>query len=733
MAVASDAVSMCTGQVSALPNTHTAITATLIYESSSIILLAPPASLSVSTTSSFSSSSSITRLTTTTPSLTPAPTSLLTETSPLSRASGTTSTSSSSTPTAAPASADRATITPTLTKSQVVAITVSAVGGAALLLGLIVLVACIRRRRLRARDSNIFPFQSDPSSPSYAFKTPMQFQEESSSKKGAWSKLPSRSPTKTGFRTPMEIKRDISTRKKGLVPIVPPRIETSDPYMFARRSLQPDTIGLAMSPERTPIMDAVRTSRLLPEKPTLWTSTNTSQAVELPGNGQVFPQFRQSTATQFEEDDESMITPGDDKYRSMSEGMLGLAPAPEPARLQTIKVIPPDIAQPAYFNSSSNGSNDQQRYPDYYVKPLALGRGVGSFSRPLGGPTTQLQVPSRAAQSNSRPITAGSSVYSQASNTPYTADPFTLSFPMPPSQQPSSARRRSSKPNRGSETSFESSSAVSGGPRDTIMMDLSPVEESPSSPTGVSPVSYPKIKRLSQQLQPQKSIRMVPPPAQPDFASVFSSNAGQAKPWEVAERAAALARKMSKLAPPQQQTLPRTPEQQPQAVPKLQSPFQPRLQPPAPARLNTNPTRTAFMAAPSAHYNTSVRPSKGIVSQNYSLAPPPINPRSHLRKDSLTSLASQNSTSSSLLAKRLGADKAGTLKLVTGDANEERLLREKKWRVLREEEDAKRGWSERGNGGGGGWEDYDVLPTTPGWVPKLTPTRRGDELFLSVA
>jgi hypothetical protein len=24
------------------------------------------------------------------------------------------------------------------------------------------------------------------------------------------------------------------------------------------------------------------------------------------------------------------------------------------------------------------------------------------------------------------------------------------------------------------------------------------------------------------------------------------------------------------------------------------------------------------------------------------------------------------------------------------------------------------------------------LPRTPGWVPKLTPTRRGDELFLSV-
>ena len=28
--------------------------------------------------------------------------------------------------------------------------------------------------------------------------------------------------------------------------------------------------------------------------------------------------------------------------------------------------------------------------------------------------------------------------------------------------------------------------------------------------------------------------------------------------------------------------------------------------------------------------------------------------------------------------------------------------------------------------------DAERPPVTPGWVPKLTPTRRGDEMFLSV-
>ena len=62
-----------------------------------------------------------------------------------------------------------------------------------------------------------------------------------------------------------------------------------------------------------------------------------------------------------------------------------------------------------------------------------------------------------------------------------------------------------------------------------------------------------------------------------------------------------------------------------------------------------------------------------------------------------------------------------------------------KWRVLGEDEirvAKSEGWrpmvgsNERERDGYGYGEGE--LPKTPGWVPKLTPTRRGDELFLSV-
>jgi hypothetical protein len=118
------------------------------------------------------------------------------------------------------------------------------------------------------------------------------------------------------------------------------------------------------------------------------------------------------------------------------------------------------------------------------------------------------------------------------------------------------------------------------------------------------------------------------------------------------------------------------------------------------------------------------------------------------------SQASKNSTSSSLLAKRLGEQKAASLAL---RGEEEKKGVNPKWRVLGKEEiemAKQKGWkpilSSAGGGGkkgsprqrgpssagsgsgrGGGREQPLETPTTPGWVG-LTPTRRGDELFLSV-
>lgn len=148
---------------------------------------------------------------------------------------------------------------------------------------------------------------------------------------------------------------------------------------------------------------------------------------------------------------------------------------------------------------------------------------------------------------------------------------------------------------------------------------------------------------------------------------------------------------------------------------------------------------------------------------------PDLRPGAFLPRHSRSSSThSANSTSSSLLAKRLGADKAAALHLNT--KMDPRDKARPGWRVLKQDEIQaakdpgwrpqllqqvqdgrhKNGASDqndevRSPNGGGSLSSktvrFDVEkdegnttppPVTPGWVPKLTPTRRGDKLFLSV-
>lgn len=75
------------------------------------------------------------------------------------------------------------------------------------------------------------------------------------------------------------------------------------------------------------------------------------------------------------------------------------------------------------------------------------------------------------------------------------------------------------------------------------------------------------------------------------------------------------------------------------------------------------------------------------------------------------------------------------------------LAKKEGWRPMLGREGGEGNSGAGGNGAGGGGDgangwlsprdgmcefERTELPTTPGWVPKLTPTRRGDELFLSV-
>lgn len=828
---------MCNGQANALPETHGTITATLIVQTSmpSIVLVAPPA-----TTSSSGSSSMLQKTSS----------GFMMTTSSLSTASAPKSTSTSST---VSAEAANKTGTPTpapLSKPQVVGITVAAVGGTAVALGLVICFACWRRRKFkRARESDLIPFQLDP---------PAHLMEK---KKYHYS-----------FRGPAERKPGGTANGVAakVPPPIPPRIDTSDPLMFSRRSIRPETIGVAISPDTKVSADAQqrRSSRLLPEKPTLKLKMPPSQEREYTG-GLSFSQpvvhpsiiSRQSVATQFEEDFESANTAvnKDDPWsRKSTDQILNNSPS----NGKPFRAVYPDNEQDEFVWRPGQAPNTSGA-SDLYVRPLSIGgRMIGSFSQPRkpdAYPPIQLEIP------DARPVTGGSSVYSTRgsvrssdggrANTPgarrsyrqagpYDNEPIELTF------SPEEVEQRTAEP------------------RTAINKDLSPVVESPAS--GRSPVSYPKIP---ESVSPT-ILRMNygPPPPQPDFTRAMGSGQSQ-QPWRAAEIKAQRERERTAREQAQAQARTRSPPQQmpqraastsghrrqssrekavalnfpvppSQAVIRSQSPnSQGKIHP----ALRTNPepepqieppprSRTAPLTDATGGWNyhpydpsdpqsqsqsqsrrqdqsesqarPQPRPYQQLQRQNSTQIPStttsssttlPINmnplanpswqpqaqPRTQNTQPSITfqpptltrsssamstyshaSQVSKNSTSSSLLAKRLGEQKASKLALRTEDMNEGKRRQQAKWRVLgKEEKEAAKegGWRPmlgRGDGFGKGmggdgdgegegsagrltvqyagegergreFERMD-LPATPGWLPKLTPTRRGDELFLSV-
>jgi hypothetical protein len=719
-----------------------------------------------------------------------------------------------------------------LSKSQVAGIIVASVGGAAIFVGLIVLLACLRRKRNSRRDSDMLPFQLDPSTPQTygGFRGPIE-----KGGKGRWNDTP----------TP---------------PRVPPRLENSDPHMFSRRSVYPVDIGLAVSPQ-TPnpvVTRESRFSRLLPPKPTLRLVTpGMPQApVELPGGPvqlksvpvrapvQIPPQDRQSVATQFEEDEWNSDEETPNSGIGNVQQTIAVFPTPPRNTNPAAKQSPHTFLFPNSEDGDSrpgtrdNGGTKQEPYlpiaAEFTVKPLNVNRkGPGSFSRPR----PQVQIPSisqpgsLAIPNNLRPITASSSLYSQPSGSSL---PPTVLLPQsnfPETRSQAYARKNASykqtgpydRASEGSLTSFDSVSSpdkdayTPGGARKSMANDLSPVVESPAS--GKSPVSYPKIPprgRLSAQ-----TIKMVPPPPQPDFASVFSSRAAAAganKPWRGPELEAQRQRRddlrLSRATRPSPQVL-RPPEMpkgtgDPSAyyrrevapslktsglatLPSQQQRAQPAPQFPYPTGPLQKPTQAQpVYPARTTSVSRPQQPNLGSPFQPAIQKPPPVqinnqNLRTIRRSPSQISQNSQASSNSSLLAKRLGKDKAAQLQLRTGPKSESKG---NGWRVLgKDEKEAAKdpGWrpqllqqvrtaAEReglGNfgsggayvspsrvgpgggltGGGAGPSDAGIgglgsgksvrfevtpgagggeMPATPGWVPRLTPTRRGDELFLSV-
>ena len=769
---------MCNGQSNALPNTHSTITATLALGTSGVVLIPSATTSSSLNPSTMSSMTTSTGVTSTVMTITSSPyRTTATATGSLTTFSAT----------------QKSSTTPGLKKNQIVGISVGAVGGTAIVVGVMILLLCLRRRRFAKRGSDYLPFQADPAAPQ------MYGGVQDASRKQVkewWGNTP---------------------------PPVPPRLEISPPNMFSRRTIIMDNIGLAVSPERSdPVIQ--RYSKLLPEKPTLMPSQSLPSS-QLQMERRQTPST-QSAITQFEGEDGPLVGQSEKELYGQDKNTQTTIDAfPSVPRDRSIGQFAPNNTLPnssgnfnfRYMNQDLNTGRTLAPRLETYVEPLNVGRqAFGSFSRPRrqvqeGPQRGGLQVPD-----NFRPVTQSSSLYSQP--TPHSL--HSSFYNVPSARQPSLNISEANVPgysrgptsyqqvgpydraSEGSFTSFESVDSVLGYKKLSIIVpsgaarksatDLSPVAGSPAS--GKSPVSYPKIPapvRLTAQ-----TMKMVPPPPQPDFGSVFSSRSNQStklnnKPWRAAE-----------IAAQQQRNLRKNDLRLSNATRHGAQLSRPDLLPAPQIRetLNTQPEPVYAMnyTKPLAKYSNTIAlltlpsqregPVQSLPFRPQTPPRPQLNPqpqpqrqnpilrsgvflRDHSPSNSTTSA---NSTSSSLLTKRLGANKAAALQITSKPDIPDK--NKTGWRILKQNEiqAAKDpGWRPQllqqiqggetqgrsnnapndGNGnrrmesGGGnlsskgvgfeGGPEHDDMdaerpPVTPGWVPKLTPTRRGDEMFLSV-
>ncbi|KAI1851092.1 hypothetical protein JX266_003757 [Neoarthrinium moseri] len=311
-------------------------------------------------------------------------------------------------------------------------------------------------------------------------------------------------------------------------------------------------------------------------------------------------------------------------------------------------------------------------------------------------------------------MSRSSSLYSQASAV---RPPGRTLAPVPNRNYGPRQGRSNSKASMDSATTIATSSSF-GGPYDDDppveaepghLSVLSPVVESPRTPTGRSPVKYPKIPG---RLDPA-TIRLVPPPQRPNFAA---SPPGQPSPT--------LGAVMPVRGSPSAYPPPLNPRRSMQPAERSNQGYM--VQPPSGSGFS--PTRAPIPKFPSPPPNVPARSEKRLSRQNMprldtnNLPPPRAHISSYI---SPTSAVTTSSTASSLLAKRLGNERAAALSL---ENNQRRAAAAGPWK------------RQGGPPGSAGLLSPEMaammsprgLPATPTWQPKLTPTRRGDDLFLNV-
>lgn len=758
---------MCSGQNNPIPNTHSTLTATLVLPPSGLPTLLPPTppktTLLTSSTSKGTRTTSRTR--TSSPSLT-STSKISSETTSLVMSSFSTSTSSSSSTSASalasgptPSATSEPSSTTRLAPAQIAGITVGIAGAIAIAGGAILLARCMRRRRYPDYESEKPFFEhdngtgsSDPFGPRgsriFHISPPMLRTSRYRPDFTPRVTTPAPPPATQGVQ-PTRPVRPVRPER----PIQPTNIDRSTiglaitrPRSLIPPKLSPKMYSPAMSsPRQVEVSLERKPSKLLPPRPALTIEIPPSTVVaSAPTSQEPLLKDRASTMT-------NMTAFADLDAEATESEQVWRPPPTDPQSATTLYVAD------KYGNWVLSNSHRQSQIAqvveavelDTYTlltkSPIEKQEEAEKMAATVSATTVLPRVPQPAflfRDPANRTNSQSSSLYSQGSAVRQTGRRTSSgrnSGPRPRKSSGGVSINRSDS--KASATTIQTSST--GGNDDGFSRDndiarlsqLSPVEESPTPATRRSRVTYPRIPgRLD-----GATIRYVPPPKRPHFAAVPLAQPSPTLgiyPVEGSPSAYPLPlnpRRNERTGsgftpdPPNIEVFPLQNLARSGEAPRPGPPLQPDstfIQPTKPyGYINTQrqdqprrpktPTRQSiptFTPSPlSAEKTSPSPPPPGIMARG----------RPHVafqRVVSGTSFRTVSSTASSLLAKRIGTDRAATFAL---DPKRENGYQ----------------WKQ---GGGGNLLSPDLvsprgtLPQTPIWKPKLTPTRRGDDLFLNV-
>ncbi|KAI1380960.1 hypothetical protein F4677DRAFT_205841 [Hypoxylon crocopeplum] len=730
-----DAYLMCSTVKNAVSNTHSVLTATIAGTADggagSIVLSSMPTAAPSDAVPTSPQSGTTTSL----------PTPTTTNTGPTA-----TTTDGTAAPSSSPASGS-------LTTAQIAGIVAGVAGTILITLVAILIARCIRKRNYPDLEDGLLPMDDDRSKSA-----------ASGSKKSGRLVI---SPPFRRFSNPQP-EPQLPQAYRTLPPHPPPPppkppTPLTPPIPYLSPNPNQETIGLAISrslnttPSTLPDVPVARPpSRLLPAKPAL------SLKIAPPRPPPPEPLSQpQATVTRVV----SSQTPHTDRA-SVLTNMTGFADldteAPEGDQIWRPPPSDPQSATTSYvankwghwvLNNNSHQSEIAQvteaaeldTYTPLTKSPIEKREEEAvAMAAAFSAATTLPERPQPAFLSEDRPnktLNRSSSVYSQASAIRHNSRVLA-------SRNNSSRRGNGFKITR-SDTNMSHDSVTtintsSSSPLDeeefplelenSRLSQLSTVMETPSPTTGRSPVKYPKIPGRFNIEPPRKPDFGSLPPGQPSptlkGAALPSSDKESPYPQPLKPR------RPQRPQIPDMDDLPKPPRLD-QSRPPIQSPvsrFSPRvpnIEAPAqnsryPERLQTPPMQTfgsGFSPNPPSidKFPTpspmSSRSGKDEVRPHVARA---ISPLSIATISSGNTGNSGASGASSLLAKRIGNDKAAALALFPGVGKKERWRRHGGQGNMLSPEDA--GFS----------SSKGTLPNTPTWLPKLTPTRHGDDLYLNV-